>query len=53
MHPIHSKETMLLCLQGKETDDGYKRKKLKLSTSSNASERISCAMDIEDTEGTI
>ncbi|XP_032684036.1 zinc finger CCHC domain-containing protein 8 homolog [Odontomachus brunneus] len=49
MHPIHSKETMLLCLQGKETDDGYKRKKLKLS-SSNASERISSAMDIEDTE---
>lgn len=53
MHPMHSKEAMLLCLQGKETDDGYKRKKLKLSTSANVSESIPCEMDIEDSEGTM
>ncbi|XP_014478667.1 PREDICTED: zinc finger CCHC domain-containing protein 8 homolog isoform X2 [Dinoponera quadriceps] len=50
MHYTHSKETMLLHLQGKETDDGYKRKKLKLSTPENVSERIPCEMDIEDIE---
>lgn len=53
MDPMDSKEKMLLCLQGKKTDDGYKRKKLKLPTpSTNVSERVTCPMDIED-EGTM
>lgn len=45
---------MLLYLQGKKTDDGYKRKKLKLSTSivNNALD-MSSDMDIEDTGGGI
>lgn len=54
MQPMHSKETMLLFLQGKKADDGYKRKKLKLSTSSTQiSEMVSCEMDIEVAEGII
>lgn len=54
MQSVHSKEAMLLLLQGKEIDAGYKRKKMKLSTSINtSSEVISSEMDIEDVEGTI
>ncbi|XP_011634594.1 zinc finger CCHC domain-containing protein 8 homolog [Pogonomyrmex barbatus] len=51
MQHVHSKEMMLLHLQGKEADDGYKRKKLKMSTSivHNNTEAVS-DMEIEDTE---
>lgn len=43
---------MLLCLQGKKTDDGYKRKKLKLSTPVNTLD-MSSDMEIDDTGGGI
>lgn len=52
MQIMHSKETMLSFLQGKKADDGYKRKKLKLSTSSTAISVEACEMDI-DGEGKI
>ncbi|EFN74192.1 Zinc finger CCHC domain-containing protein 8 [Camponotus floridanus] len=51
IQPMHSKEIMLLYLQGKKTDDGYKRKKLKLSTSIVNALDMSSDMDIEDTGG--
>lgn len=44
---------MLLYLQGKKADDGYKRKKLKLSTSIVNALDMSSDMDIEDTGGGI
>lgn len=51
MQPIHCKKRMLLHLQGKKADDGYKRKKLKLPAPVvNNVETIS-DMEIEDTEG--
>ncbi|XP_072744365.1 zinc finger CCHC domain-containing protein 8 homolog isoform X2 [Anoplolepis gracilipes] len=46
MQPMHSKEVMLLYLQSKKTDDGYKRKKLKLSTS-NAVNTLETSSDME------
>lgn len=50
MQTMHSKRIMLLHLQGKEADDGYKRKKLKLSAPVvNNVETIS-DMEIEDIE---
>jgi len=52
MQSIHSKQVMLLHLQGKETDDGYKRKKLKLPPPVNVNVAIS-DMEIEDSEGII
>jgi len=55
MQSMQSKKIMLLHLQGKEADDGYKRKKLKLPppvNNINNAETIS-DMEIEDTEGII
>lgn len=48
IQPIQSKEIMLLYLQGKKTDDGYKRKKLKLSTPIVNTLDMSSDMEIED-----
>lgn len=53
MQAVHSKEAMLLCLQGKEAEDGYKRKKLKLSVPTVNTVQIPSDMDIEDAEGII
>ncbi|KAG5322171.1 ZCHC8 protein, partial [Acromyrmex heyeri] len=50
MQSIHSKEVMLLHLQGKETDDGYKRKKLKLPPPVNVNVATISDMEIEDVE---
>ncbi|KYN07477.1 Zinc finger CCHC domain-containing protein 8 like protein [Cyphomyrmex costatus] len=50
MQSIHSKQVMLLHLQGKETDDGYKRKKLKLPPPVNKNVAAISDMEIEDTE---
>ena len=44
---------MLLHLQGKETDDGYKRKKLKLPPPVNVNVATISDMEIEDSEGII
>ncbi|XP_011873992.1 PREDICTED: zinc finger CCHC domain-containing protein 8 homolog isoform X2 [Vollenhovia emeryi] len=50
MQFMHSKQMMLSHLQGKEADDGYKRKKLKLPAPvMNNTEMIS-DMEVEDTE---
>jgi hypothetical protein len=51
MQPIHSKETMLFQLQGKKAENGYKRKKLKLSVPVNS--KTFSDMEIEDTEGIV
>ncbi|XP_024872088.1 zinc finger CCHC domain-containing protein 8 homolog isoform X1 [Temnothorax curvispinosus] len=52
MQIMHSKQMMLLNLQGKEADDGYKRKKLKLPPPVNSVNNVEISdMDIEDTEG--
>lgn len=53
MQPIHSKEVMLMHLQGKKADDGYKRKKLKLPPPVVNNVVTISDMDVEDTEGTI
>ncbi|XP_076627721.1 zinc finger CCHC domain-containing protein 8 homolog isoform X2 [Colletes latitarsis] len=47
---LHSKQTMLLMLKGKKADDGYKRKKLKISNTELKNNLIpeSTAMEIED-----
>ncbi|KYN12559.1 Zinc finger CCHC domain-containing protein 8 like protein [Trachymyrmex cornetzi] len=50
MQSIHSKQVMLLNLQGKETDDGYKRKKLKLPPPVNVNVPTISDMEIEDSE---
>ncbi|KAG5316237.1 ZCHC8 protein, partial [Acromyrmex insinuator] len=50
MQSIHSKEIMLLHLQGKETDDGYKRKKLKLPPPVNVNVATISDMEVEDAE---
>lgn len=52
MQTMHSKQLMLMHLQGKEADDGYKRKKLKLPAPVMNNVEIS-DMEIEDTEGII
>lgn len=44
---LHSKEAMLKSLRGRKTDDGYKRKKMKLSTPSANSSINSCIEPIE------
>ncbi|KAF7989108.1 hypothetical protein HCN44_007418 [Aphidius gifuensis] len=45
---MHSKEAMLKSLKGRKTDDGYKRKKLKLSAPQSADSSInSCIEPIE------
>lgn len=44
---------MLLYLKGKKTDDGYKRKKLKLSTPIVNTLDMSSDMEIEDMGGGI
>ncbi|KAM0733128.1 Zinc finger CCHC domain-containing protein 8-like protein [Formica fusca] len=51
IQPMHSKEIMLLHLQGKKTDDGYKRKKLKLSTPIVNTLEMPSEMEIEDAGG--
>lgn len=53
MQSIHSKQVMLLHLQGKEADDGYKRKKLKLPPPVNVNVATISDMEIEDSEGII
>lgn len=51
MLAIHSKERMLMILSGKEADEGYKRKKLKLNnTSKDTPAPEPCEMEIEDVE---
>ncbi|XP_020298799.1 zinc finger CCHC domain-containing protein 8 homolog isoform X2 [Pseudomyrmex gracilis] len=50
MQSLHSKEVMLSCLQGKEAEDGYKRKKLKLSVPIVNTVQIPSDMEIEDAE---
>ncbi|XP_017886151.2 zinc finger CCHC domain-containing protein 8 homolog isoform X1 [Ceratina calcarata] len=51
MLAIHSKERMLMTLSGKEADDGYKRKKLKLNnTSKDTPAPEPCEMEIESIE---
>lgn len=53
MQSIHCKKRMLLHLEGKEADDGYKRKKLILPPPVvNNVETIS-DMEIDDIEGII
>lgn len=42
---------MLLHLEGKKTDDGYKRKKLKLSTPIVNTSEMHSDMEIEDVGG--
>ncbi|CAL1684853.1 unnamed protein product [Lasius platythorax] len=51
IQPMHSKEIMLLHLEGKKTDDGYKRKKLKLSTPIVNTSEMHSDMEIEDVGG--
>lgn len=55
MQAIHSKQAMLLMLNGKMADDGYKRKKLKLSTSTSKDNSMAepNEMEIEDAEGAV
>lgn len=53
MQPIHSKKAMLLFMQGKEADDGYKRKKLKLPAPTNSIEITPSEMEIDVIEGMI
>ncbi|KAK2576331.1 hypothetical protein KPH14_005692 [Odynerus spinipes] len=49
MQAIHSKENMLLQLSGKKAEDGYKRKKLKLTPPvANDATTVPSDMDIED-----
>ncbi|XP_076232999.1 zinc finger CCHC domain-containing protein 8 homolog isoform X2 [Calliopsis andreniformis] len=52
MQTVHSKQTMLLMLNGKQADDGYKRKKLKISNNSmnDNPASVSAEMEIEDVE---
>ena len=52
---IHSKQTMLSVLRGKKADDGYKRKKLKISnnTERDNSAPTSSEMEIEDVEESV
>lgn len=54
MQTVHSKQTMLSLLNGKMADDGYKRKKLKVSNSEVKENppAVSTEMDIDDAEGT-
>jgi len=53
MQTMHSKQIMLMHLQGKEADDGYKRKKLKLPPPVMNNVEINSDMEVEDTEGII
>ncbi|KAK1133898.1 hypothetical protein K0M31_011684 [Melipona bicolor] len=55
MLPIYSKQRMLLKLKGKETDDGYKRKKLKVfdNTSKNNPTPEPTEMEIEGVEDNV
>lgn len=53
MQTMHSKKMMLLHLQGKEADDGYKRKKLKLPAPVVNNVQTISDMEIEDVEGII
>ncbi|XP_076383319.1 zinc finger CCHC domain-containing protein 8 homolog isoform X2 [Megalopta genalis] len=52
MQAAHSKQTMLMMLKGKKADDGYKRKKLKMSNDGIKSNLApeSTEMEIEDVE---
>ena len=52
MQTVHSKQTMLSLLNGKMADDGYKRKKLKVSNSEVKENpaAVSTEMDIDDAE---
>lgn len=53
MQPMHSKEMMLLQLQSKKAENGYKRKKLKLFAPAVNISETSSDMEIEDAEGTV
>lgn len=53
MQIVHSKNMMLLNLQGKEADVGYKRKKLKLPAPVVNNVQTISDMEIEDVEGII
>nr|XP_012147321.1 PREDICTED: zinc finger CCHC domain-containing protein 8 homolog isoform X1 [Megachile rotundata] len=55
MRNIHSKQTMLSKLRGKKADDGYKRKKLKISNNSEKdnSVPVSSEMEIEDVDESV
>ncbi|EZA56879.1 Zinc finger CCHC domain-containing protein 8-like protein [Ooceraea biroi] len=53
MRPMHSKEMMLLQLQGKKAENGYKRKKLKLSAPVTNASEIPSDMEIEDAEDSV
>ncbi|XP_076755383.1 zinc finger CCHC domain-containing protein 8 homolog [Xylocopa sonorina] len=53
--PIHSKQRMLLELKGKRADDGYKRKKLKISNNALKDTPVPkpSEMEIEDVEESV